>query len=228
LDYERAICGKLLQSILDVPCARVFWSHQTPQFNDRAAHPLTFELISSRLSQGLYRAADGFVGDVRTLLHNARACESGFRLEAAKYLYNLVESLLVERPPYVGPCADALRCAETRIHKLQHQCRVVPPQPPTDGREPAAEALKPQWPECSNAALRCQLRLIATEELCYRVVRFVIDKQPECVVIGDDEEVSFRFDLMKHATKKALHEFMSKLIRDAAAGVLQAPARKRS
>jgi hypothetical protein len=54
------------------------------------------------------------------------------------------------------------------------------------------------------------------------VVRWtpIVDTQPECVVIGDDEAVSFRFDLMKDATKRALHEFMAVLIRDAAAGVL--------
>jgi hypothetical protein len=50
----------------------------------------------------------------------------------------------------------------------------------------------------------------------------ILDTQPECVVMGDDDAVSFRFDFMKDATKRALHEFMAVLIRDAAEGVLHA------
>jgi hypothetical protein len=119
LDCEHATCEKFLQSILDVPCARVFWSHQTSQFDDRTTHLLTFEVISSRLSRGVYPTAESFVADVRALIHNAHAYESGFALEAAKYLYEFVEALLIERPPYVGPCADGLRAAETHIQTLQ-------------------------------------------------------------------------------------------------------------
>jgi hypothetical protein len=95
-----------------------------------------------------------------------------------------------------------------------------PPGPgPTPG---ASRPPRPSSHSVRTAALRRQLRLIATEELCYRVVRFVVDRQPGCVVMGDDDAVSFRFDLMKDATKKALNEFMTRLIREAAAGVLPA------
>jgi len=93
----------------------------------RSSHKSAY--ISTRLARGFYHSTHEFVFNVRMLLYNAVRSESGFRLEASKYLFNFAENLLCGQLSGLTSCVDSLHQVEKMLEELQQQCEITSPPP---------------------------------------------------------------------------------------------------
>lgn len=222
IEEQQAVCKEILQRIMDIPCSKLFIQSNRDVIYDHITTPLCLEDIAKKLDHGVYPSTHSFVQNMRTLFTNAMRIETGFRHLAAKYCYEYFEKLLREGSPSTHPCSLSVLKLEKELAEVSRILKAAPkPQPRIrNPAEVSAEIFKvhhrldPTLPY----TLKDDLKLIASPDLLLKVAVFVIERQPECVLLSSS--LTFNFALMTPDTKHALHRYIHQLIMESATGKL--------
>jgi hypothetical protein len=213
-------CSSFLAKLLETPCASIFWLPSPPRANT-VINPYSFQMISHRLAHGRYAEPDQMINDIRALLQNAVASERGMRLYAAQYLATLFERLLVQEGPAHPPAVFPVVQLEERVAAVAAEfgaLRSLPPVPRTPAR-PAAELLRRNaMRDLPVQDLLEMAMALSPGALGLVITRFLIQKQPECVIFGP--KIEFNVVVMSEETQKQLHKFLRRLLTDVASGRL--------
>ena len=218
IEEQRQACAEILRKLMDVPCARLFWNSDRDIVSDKVLSPISFDVISTKLSRGVYSSTQVFISNVRLLLSNFMASETGFRLAAARYLYDYFEKLISDGSPSINPCSLGLLRLEKKMGELSELVAETPRRTEkiTGPKNVGAEVLRHPTDQYSIQVLKNDMKLLGSPELLFKAAVFIIDRQPECVVL--DSSLHFKFGLMSTMTRKELHAYAQRLMEEAAKG----------
>jgi hypothetical protein len=217
IEGQKLICERLLSNVLEIPCATLFWNSERDLIDDSISSPVSLEYVSQKLSKGVYASASDFLTDLRRLFHNAMSTEKGLRLEAARYLWNKFEEMVEEQSPNMHPNAIVVSELAEQLEEIYKNTVPIKKRPNLgNGIRPGAEVLKNSADDYSVQALRECVGLLESADLICRVALFLMDRQPETVLM--DASLSLDFSLMTEQTRKDLRLYLQKLLEDSAVG----------
>jgi hypothetical protein len=213
---QHSFCCSLLDRILEIPCASIFFSNASPDSNGKT-NRITFDGIADRLVRGQYANPRAVMSDISALIATALLVEKDMRLEAAKYLKGVVGKLFrTLRPGVIG--VNSIWEIEETAAKLAAQFSIAPVCVATETvRRPASEVAAVLGKYSVQVMLKWLLA-ISDPNLTGHVLGFLMNEQPECVSIGDTFQI--HFEPMTEATRGKLREFIINLLSMTAAGQL--------
>jgi hypothetical protein len=217
IEAQRVVCSELLDHILDIPCATLFWDSERDLTDDSIASPISLQFISQKLSKGVYTSTSDFLTDLRRLFHNSMSTEKGLRLEAARYLWNRFEEMVEDQSPSMHPNAIVVSELAKHLEDIAKDTFPINRRRALGNDVRAgAEVFKNSTDDYSVQALRECIGLLESADLICRVAVFLINRQPETVLM--DVSLSLDFSLMTEQTRKDLRLYIQKLLEDAAVG----------
>ena len=216
---QTELCREIFDEILRRPTSRLFWELDYPDMMTNVKVPMTFGLISDRLSRGLYRSPDEFIADMRILFAKAiKAYKNGVRAVAAAQLSSQFEHLTSDLSPSMSVTTTRLQLACSKMERLVDSLRpcFIAEHKPVEG-EPAAEVIKNPRTDPDVSEIADDIRGLSSPTLLLRVLAFVYKTQPEAVRMSD-EEMSIEFALLTDESLAKIREFVNGLLKKAAKG----------
>jgi hypothetical protein len=196
----------------------MFWEASPAQASPGSS-PLSFKLISDRLSQGGSADASSWVSDVRRLLMSAVLAtpELSVRNAAARQLQSDFESEMATLSPTLSPHVLRLQLAEGRLKRfVDSPVGPIPEIPTILNSPPAGEIMKRP---IESDSIVSAVKMLASPALVLRVAAFVHQIQPEAIQVGS--ELTILFSVMSESTLQRVCAFVHGVMYEAAVGAIQ-------
>jgi hypothetical protein len=217
-EVEKNLCERILTALFRRPVSRLFWNHQGDIANPAVARPYSLLWVSSRLAEDCYSSPGDLVRDLRVCFQNGKAGASpgSIRYGAAQQMLADLDVLVTTFHPsaslVVFPISVALADFEEVVAVPSHQSmqRSISEQPP------GSQLFQTESDPSDFGSLIRDIKLLSCSDLTAKLAVLVKNLQPEAVSVTTD--VSFNIGIMTDETRRAVRQYVTELLHDAAIG----------
>jgi hypothetical protein len=220
-ERQTKLCQKVLEELARRPIAKMFWTPGSPAIMGARLAPLSFSFVAERLHRGLYRFAEEWIADMRTLFTNSmKQTKTAVRAAAAYQLSVEFEHLLLNHNPAFANCVVKLELEELNLADFIEKNKVFRPKIMLANRDPGAEIFHENDVPITREKIAEEVGQLFSSDLLLRVVAFIGEIQPEVLFLNDDD-VRVLFALLTDENVKKVHHFVMDLLNLAVRGEIE-------
>jgi len=217
---EITLCVKIFEMLKTREAFNMFWNNTYDIVNSDIIHPITFEVINSKLDKKCYSTINEFISDVNLCIENGKAGypAGSIRNSAAFQLQHYFEEILRDVNPFGGPIAMPLQLVikdyldTNRFILKNSSTKITNPEQIT----PGSLLFEQKSINNDTESLLRDIKLLNSTSLAAEFATFVRKLQPEAIIIN--EEVVFNISLITKENVPLLRRFVTALLKKGALG----------